>query len=182
MINDVVARGGFIKDLSLRTYAVWAVDLLRITHDILMIMSLPEEDLTCPVCCDIFTDPVLLSCSHSFCRSCLKHCWDKGLRECPVCRKKPSKSSAPSNLALKNVCEAVLQGRRQNSLMEEKLNCHLHGEKLKLFCLVDKEPICVVCQTSKLHKTHDCSPVEEAVQDCKVKENKCVSLMTQKLT
>lgn len=66
--------------------------------------------------------------------------------------------------------------------MEEKLNCHLHGEKLKLFCLVDKEPICVVCQTSKLHKTHDCSPVEEAVQDCKVKENKCVYLITQKLT
>lgn len=51
--------------------------------------------------------------------------------------------------------------------MEEKNNCNLHGEKLKLFCLVDKQPICVVCQSSKLHKTHDCSPLEEAVLDCK---------------
>lgn len=132
-------------------------------------MSLPEEDLTCPVCCDIFTDPVLLSCSHSFCRSCLKRCWNTGLRECPVCRKRTSKSSPLSNLALKNVCETVLQTRRQSSV-EEKMNCNIHGEKLKLFCLVDKQPICVVCQSSKLHKTHDCSPLEEAVLDCKVRE------------
>ncbi|XP_051242746.1 nuclear factor 7, brain [Dicentrarchus labrax] len=138
-------------------------------------MSLPEEDLTCPICCDIFTDPVLLSCSHSFCRSCLKRCWDTGLRECPVCRKRASKSSAPSNLALKNVCEAVLQVRRQSSLLEEEnINCNLHGEKFKLFCLVDKQPICVVCQSSKLHKTHDCSPIEEALLDCK--DELCLSL------
>nr|XP_046272428.1 nuclear factor 7, ovary [Scatophagus argus] len=131
-------------------------------------MSLPEEDLTCPICCDIFTDPVLLPCSHSFCRGCLKRCWDTGLRECPVCRKRASKSSAPSNLALKNVCEAVIQVRRQSSLQEkEKMNCNLHGERLKLFCLVDNQPICVVCQSSKLHKTHNCSPIEEAVLDCK---------------
>ncbi|XP_069004609.1 nuclear factor 7, brain [Embiotoca jacksoni] len=131
-------------------------------------MSLPEEDLTCPVCCDIFTDPVLLSCSHSFCRSCLKKCCDTGLRECPVCRKRVSKSNPPSNLALKNVCEALVQVRRQSSVLEEdKMNCHLHGEKLKLFCLVDKQPICVVCHSSKLHKTHDSSPIEEALLDCK---------------
>lgn len=127
-----------------------------------LIMSLPEEDLTCPICCEIFDDPVLLPCSHSFCRSCLKHCWDTGLHECPVCRKKVSKSGAPSNLALKNVCEAVLQVKK------EKLNCDLHGEKLKLFCVNDKEPICVVCQTSKSHKTHDCLPIEEAIEERKV--------------
>lgn len=166
-----VVVGGTIKDLNLRKYAVLNCGFtLNIAHDKAIIMSLPEEDLTCPICCDIFTDPVLLFCSHSFCRSCLKRCWDTGLRECPVCRKKASKSSAPSNLALKNVCEAVMQVRRQSSLLEEKMNCNLHGEKLKLFCLVDKQPICVVCQASKLHKTHDCSPVEEAVQDCKVRE------------
>ncbi|CAL9693208.1 unnamed protein product [Knipowitschia caucasica] len=130
-------------------------------------MSLPEEDLTCPVCCDIFTDPVLLPCSHSFCRTCLKRCWDTGMRECPVCRKKTSKNCPPSNLALKNVCEAVVEAKRKSIAVEDLNSCCLHGEKLKLFCLVDKQPICVVCQSSKLHKSHDCSPIEEAVLDCK---------------
>ncbi|XP_029946368.1 nuclear factor 7, brain [Salarias fasciatus] len=133
-----------------------------------MSVSFPEEDLTCPVCCDIFSDPVLLSCSHSFCRNCLKTCWDTGLRECPVCRKKPSKSSPPSNLALKNVCETLLEVKRLSSVeVEDDTSCSLHSEKLKLFCLVDKQPICVVCQSSKLHKTHECSPIEEALLDCK---------------
>uniref|UniRef100_A0A3Q2PKT8 Uncharacterized protein n=1 Tax=Fundulus heteroclitus TaxID=8078 RepID=A0A3Q2PKT8_FUNHE len=124
------------------------------------------EDLTCPVCCDIFRDPVLLPCSHSFCRSCLKRWWDTRIRECPVCRRKGSKSPPLSNLALKNVCEALLQVRRQDS-QEEQVRCGVHGEKLKLFCLADEEPICVVCQASKLHKSHDCSPVEEAILECK---------------
>lgn len=132
-------------------------------------MSLPEEDLTCPVCCDIFTDPVLLSCSHSFCRTCLKRCWETGLRECPVCRRRAQKSSPLSNLALKNICEALLQVRNQSAeAVKDKMSCSLHGERLKLFCLVDKEPICVVCQFSKLHTDHSCSPLEEAVLDCKV--------------
>uniref|UniRef100_A0A3B3ZZR3 Tripartite motif containing 35-13 n=1 Tax=Periophthalmus magnuspinnatus TaxID=409849 RepID=A0A3B3ZZR3_9GOBI len=124
-------------------------------------------DLTCPVCCDIFTDPVLLSCSHSFCRTCLKRCWDTGMRECPVCRKKAPKTCPPSNLALKNVCEAVVEAKRNSIVVEDLTICCLHGEKLKLFCTVDKQPICVVCQSSKIHKTHDCSPIEEAVLDCK---------------
>ncbi|XP_029364526.1 nuclear factor 7, brain [Echeneis naucrates] len=130
-----------------------------------MIMSLPEEDLMCPVCCDIFADPVLLSCSHSFCRTCLKRCWDTGSRECPICRKKAPKSSPLSNLALKNICESALRGQSERG--EGRINCSLHGEKLKLFCQVDKQPICVVCQSSKLHKTHDCSPIEEAIMNCK---------------
>ncbi|XP_047426971.1 nuclear factor 7, brain [Mugil cephalus] len=144
-------------------------------------MSVSEDDLTCPVCCDIFVDPVLLSCSHSFCRSCLKKCRDTGSRECPVCRKKALKSNPPSNLALKNVCEALLQVKRLSSVEDERLNCNLHGEKFKLFCLVDKQTICVVCQSSKLHKTHDCSPLEEAVLDCKDELALCLKTLQDKL-
>ncbi|ESN90696.1 hypothetical protein HELRODRAFT_70746 [Helobdella robusta] len=34
--------------------------------------QLIEEDLTCPVCLDLFKEPRILPCSHSLCRKCLK--------------------------------------------------------------------------------------------------------------
>uniref|UniRef100_A0A3B4YG23 RING-type domain-containing protein n=1 Tax=Seriola lalandi dorsalis TaxID=1841481 RepID=A0A3B4YG23_SERLL len=94
--------------------------------------SLPEEDLCCPVCHEVFRDPVVLSCSHSFCKDCLQSWWrEKPDRPCPVC-KRTSKYEPPCNLVLKNLCEAFLQEREQRS--SEAL-CSLHSEKLKLFCL-----------------------------------------------
>uniref|UniRef100_A0A3Q3EBI9 RING-type domain-containing protein n=1 Tax=Labrus bergylta TaxID=56723 RepID=A0A3Q3EBI9_9LABR len=50
-----------------------------------MLICCLKEDLSCPVCLDIFKDPVILSCCHSFCRECVKDCWkEKENKECPV--------------------------------------------------------------------------------------------------
>uniref|UniRef100_A0A3B4WRZ9 RING-type domain-containing protein n=1 Tax=Seriola lalandi dorsalis TaxID=1841481 RepID=A0A3B4WRZ9_SERLL len=55
-----------------------------------------EDDLSCPVCQDIFKNPVILSCSHSFCKDCLQSWWrEKPLQECPVCKRRSSKSDPP---------------------------------------------------------------------------------------
>ncbi|XP_030641267.1 tripartite motif-containing protein 35-like [Chanos chanos] len=125
-----------------------------------------EEDLTCPVCCDIFRDPVFLLCSHSFCRVCLQKFWAaKGFQECPICRKRSSKRPPPSNLVLKNLCETFLVERSKISSTESEEFCSLHSEKFKLYCLEDKQPVCVVCQTSKNHKNHELCPVDEAAHD-----------------
>uniref|UniRef100_A0A3B4YHU6 Nuclear factor 7, ovary-like n=1 Tax=Seriola lalandi dorsalis TaxID=1841481 RepID=A0A3B4YHU6_SERLL len=93
--------------------------------------SRSEEDLCCPVCHEVFRDPVLLSCSHSFCKDCLQSWWrEKQTPECPVCKRISSRKHPPCNLVLKNLCEAFLQEREQRS--SEAL-CSLHSEKLKLF-------------------------------------------------
>ncbi|KAL6483713.1 hypothetical protein MHYP_G00085850 [Metynnis hypsauchen] len=131
---------------------------------------LSEEELSCPVCCDIFRDPVVLSCSHSVCKTCLQTFWEtKGSRECPVCRRRSSKSEPPCNLVLKNLCESFLESRSQRSSAGSEGLCILHNEKLKLFCLDDQQPVCVVCQTSKKHKSHEFCPIDEAVTDFKDK-------------
>lgn len=132
--------------------------------------SFPEEDLTCPVCCDIFKDPIIQQCSHSICKDCLNKFWDvKKSRECPVCRRKSPKGELPRNLALKNLCEAVQQVKSSDKSRQDL--CSLHGESFKLFCLDDKEPVCVVCQTSKKHKLHDFCPIDEAADDHKVRQS-----------
>ncbi|KAM6973359.1 zinc-binding protein A33-like [Aplochiton taeniatus] len=127
---------------------------------------LPEEDLSCPVCCDIFKDPVLLGCSHSFCEVCLQVFW-KGKEEpcCPVCRRRSSRDNPPLNRALKNLCQSVVNEQRERASKRSEVICGVHGEQFKLFCLDDQEPVCVVCQASKKHKNHDCSPVDEAAPD-----------------
>uniref|UniRef100_A0AAY5F3F8 Tripartite motif-containing protein 35-like n=1 Tax=Electrophorus electricus TaxID=8005 RepID=A0AAY5F3F8_ELEEL len=129
---------------------------------------LSEEAFSCPVCCDIFGDPVLLSCSHSVCRTCLQQFWEtKGSQECPVCRRRSSKSDPPCNRALKNLCETFLESRSQRASSWSEVLCSLHKEKLKLFCLEDQQPVCVVCHLSKAHKNHNCCPIDEAVCDFK---------------
>ncbi|XP_072512558.1 E3 ubiquitin-protein ligase TRIM35-like [Salminus brasiliensis] len=133
--------------------------------------SRPDQDLLCCVCCEVFTDPVIMSCTHSVCRTCLQQFWrSKGSRECPVCRRRSSKEDPPLNRALKNLCENFLEkeSRSPRSSAGSEVVCSLHNEKLKLFCLVDQQPVCVVCRDSRKHKTHDCCPVDEAVTDLKL--------------
>uniref|UniRef100_A0A3B4Y7R7 RING-type domain-containing protein n=1 Tax=Seriola lalandi dorsalis TaxID=1841481 RepID=A0A3B4Y7R7_SERLL len=65
-----------------------------------------DEDLCCPVCHEVFRDPVVLSCSHSFCKDCLQSWWrEKPDPQCPVCKRRSSKEEPPCNLVLKNLCD-----------------------------------------------------------------------------
>ncbi|XP_064177230.1 zinc-binding protein A33-like [Anguilla rostrata] len=144
---------------------------------------IPEDDLCCSVCCDIFKEPVLLKCSHSFCGVCLKQYWEeKSSRECPICRRNASREDPPVNLALKNIVESYLM---QKSIREaagkSDDHCSLHGEKRLFFCEHDQEPLCVVCQTSKKHRNHPVCPVEEAALDLKEELNPALNLIKKKL-
>ncbi|XP_062391116.1 zinc-binding protein A33-like [Sardina pilchardus] len=127
-----------------------------------------EEDLTCPVCCDIYKDPVILTCAHSICKACLQQFWEsKGSRECPYCRRKCSKGIYPPNMALRNLCETFIQEQSQRAAAGSEVLCSLHSEKLKLFCLEDKQPVCLVCRDSKKHNGHKLHPIDEAALDRK---------------
>ncbi|XP_076119161.1 zinc-binding protein A33-like [Alosa pseudoharengus] len=130
--------------------------------------SLTEEDFSCPVCCDIFKDPVMMTCSHSVCKVCLQKFWEaKGSRECPICRKIFTQTQPPPNLALKNLCETYLQEGSQRASAGSEVLCSLHSEKLKLFCLDDKQPVCMVCRDSLEHLNHNFRPVVEVSRQFK---------------
>ncbi|CAI5671614.1 unnamed protein product [Oreochromis niloticus] len=140
--------------------------------------SRSEEDLCCPVCQEVFRDPVLLSCSHSFCEHCLKRWWrERPTHECPIC-KKISVYDPPLNRALKNLCESFLQERDQRA--SEAL-CSLHSEKLKLFCLDHQQPVCVVCRDSEKHTNHRFRPIDEAARQHKKELQETLEPLKKKL-
>nr|XP_057934302.1 E3 ubiquitin-protein ligase TRIM17 isoform X2 [Doryrhamphus excisus] len=140
-------------------------------------VSLPEADLTCTICLQIYKHPVVLKCSHSFCSLCLKQHWahQRPPRSCPLCRSLSVDEPVPS-LTIRNLCEFLVQddggddgGGDGEPFCGQKDMCALHREELKLFCLVDKEPICLVCSKSKRHRRHDWCPISEAIDDAKAK-------------
>ncbi|XP_059199020.1 zinc-binding protein A33-like [Centropristis striata] len=121
--------------------------------------SAPSKDLSCPVCCDIFKDPVLLPCGHSFCSTCVQTWWaTKRRRECPVCKAVCFPKKPPPNRALKSLCEAYTLE------MDSGVFCRSHGERLKLYCQDHQTPICVVCRDSRDHTGHTFIPVDEAAE------------------
>ncbi|KAL4008789.1 hypothetical protein ACER0C_002641 [Sarotherodon galilaeus] len=141
--------------------------------------SRSDEDLCCPVCQEVFRDPVILSCSHSFCKDCLKRWWrERPTHECPVCKRRSSRNEPPLNRALKNLCESFLQERDQRA--SEAL-CSLHSEKLKLFCLDHQQPVCLVCCASEKHTNHRFRPIDEAARQHKKELQEYLKPLKKKL-
>ncbi|XP_067226915.1 nuclear factor 7, brain-like [Chanodichthys erythropterus] len=141
-----------------------------------------EYDYICPVCREIFKAPVLLSCSHSFCQECLQQFWRiKETQECPVCRRRSSRDDPPCNLVLKNLCESFLKERNERRSSGSEEICSLHSEKLKLFCLEDKQPVCLVCLTSEKHDNHTFRPISEVVPSYKEELNTALKSLQEKL-
>ncbi|KAI7812055.1 hypothetical protein IRJ41_022329, partial [Triplophysa rosa] len=121
-----------------------------------------EEDFSCPICCSVFSNPVLLLCGHSGCKECIENYWRvKKLKECPLCRK-VSITKPPPNLALRNLCHAFLDYQKQ---LEEL--CEVHHEKLSLFCDDDEQLVCERCRDFGEHKYHTFRPICEVAEENK---------------
>ncbi|XP_052407135.1 nuclear factor 7, brain-like [Carassius gibelio] len=146
-------------------------------------LNVSAEELSCPVCCEIFKDPVVLSCSHSFCKDCLQQFWKtKETQECPLCRRRSSRDEHPCNLVLKNLCESFTEERNERISSGSEEMCSLHGEKLKLFCLEDKQPVCLVCRDSQKYINHTFRPINEVVSSYKEELNTALKTLQEKLT
>ncbi|KAK7064523.1 hypothetical protein R3P38DRAFT_2825070 [Favolaschia claudopus] len=66
-----------------------------------------EEELTCPICCDLFVAAHILNpCGHSFCGDC---CWQwvvkKKMTQCPFCRTDLAATQMTPNISLDKTVE-----------------------------------------------------------------------------
>ncbi|XP_067104503.1 zinc-binding protein A33-like [Osmerus mordax] len=76
-----------------------------------------HTELTCPVCLELFREPVILECGHHFCRVCIIKCWEAKVDElptCPQCRKSCAPKLRPNSL-LCNVVDSVRRAQAMES-------------------------------------------------------------------
>ncbi|XP_071318797.1 E3 ubiquitin-protein ligase TRIM35-like isoform X2 [Trachinotus anak] len=106
------------------------------------------KDMTCPICLYIFTDPVVLHCGHSFCRTCVDLNWKgKISRKCPLCQRAMHGGEPPINFALKSLTKKYLKrkladqsgGHRNDSYQSRQTSVNVVQkreafEKVKHFC------------------------------------------------
>ncbi|XP_075769057.1 zinc finger protein RFP-like [Pelodiscus sinensis] len=80
-------------------------------------------DVTCPVCLEYFTDPMITPCGHNFCHTCLSWCWEGPgpTNPCPQCRAPVQQGPLLPNRQLANMVELVKQLSLQTETKRQKI-------------------------------------------------------------
>lgn len=82
--------------------------------------SVLQDELTCPVCLDLYRDPHLLPCGHNFCKTCLdrlKRQAERSHFRCPECRNSHRCSTNfQKNFKLANIADDYRHRRRVRAM------------------------------------------------------------------
>ncbi|KAM6408454.1 E3 ubiquitin/ISG15 ligase TRIM25-like [Rhynochetos jubatus] len=125
-----------------------------------------EEELTCPICLGIFSNPVSLCCGHSFCRECIQEAYHSHQRclqgpfHCPLCytQADPTMELQP-NHQLRSIAQRFLDAPAHQEEKEHEAECEEKGKSsdeqgkviLCDFCLQEPQPAvktCLSCEAS----------------------------------
>ncbi|XP_013367185.1 PREDICTED: tripartite motif-containing protein 5-like [Chinchilla lanigera] len=124
-----------------------------------------KEEVTCPICLELMTEPVSTDCGHTFCKLCITSSYvltehEQGVKKCPVCRDTYQFENLRPSRHVANIVERL----RDMTLTHKADQCDLHGEKLLLFCMTDEKFICWLCEHSQQHRGHYTLLMQEAAQ------------------
>ncbi|KAJ7990528.1 hypothetical protein DPEC_G00301270 [Dallia pectoralis] len=134
-----------------------------------------EDQLRCPVCLEVFAEPLMLQCGHSYCRSCVRSMTmdPVGQLQCPVCRCAVDGDSPPPNVSLARIVDALRELAGLEGTQPEI--CPEHHNPLSLYCEEDQTVICGICGSIGAHHGHKITPVcsvysRMKVSNCTVSE------------
>ncbi|XP_063061726.1 tripartite motif-containing protein 59 [Engraulis encrasicolus] len=150
-----------------------------------------EEDLTCSVCYALFSDPRVLPCSHTFCKSCLDSVLQVSVNfsiwrplrlplKCPNCRSvvelpPQGVDALPVNVSLR----AIIEKFQRDGQRDRPPTCPEHPRQpLNVYCVQDRTLICGFCLTVGQHQGHAIDDLQTAY----LKEQDAPARLVQQLT
>ncbi|XP_072924941.1 E3 ubiquitin/ISG15 ligase TRIM25-like isoform X1 [Hemitrygon akajei] len=150
------------------------------------------DEPTCPICLQIYSDPVVLGCEHRFCRSCLA---EAAAERCPECGpREPGPGPGPvpvpcsycsraQQAAVKTClkCEASMCSLhlklhtgsgvfRNHPLVDTAADlsawkCAEHEKVLDVYCKDDRVCVCTLCTLIGRHRGHRCGSISEGERE-----------------
>ncbi|XP_072882000.1 E3 ubiquitin/ISG15 ligase TRIM25-like [Hemitrygon akajei] len=112
-----------------------------------------EQQLSCSICLEIFSNPVNLPCGHTFCLDCIQKTWDQNpiglVNLCPQCRAAfTTRPNLQKNIVLCGIVDEFHKmGQKAARLtLAEDIPCDscLNGSKAAKSCLVCLSTFCEV--------------------------------------
>ena len=141
------------------------------------ILKTLKEEITCPLCLDIFEDPKRLPCEHVFCKQCL---YSLALRSisgsisCPECRRNipvpnhdVSIFPTPHQInRLKETYEKNFEVIKIEQATLQPATCKVHkSQTLELYCETCESLVCPRCVISSCtKKNHECGYIDDMIE------------------
>nr|XP_010970862.1 tripartite motif-containing protein 72 [Camelus bactrianus] len=120
--------------------------------------GLLHQELSCPLCLQLFDAPVTAECGHSFCRACLNRVAGEpaadGTVLCPSCQAPTRPQALSTNQQLERLVEGLAQVPQGH--------CEEHLDPLSIYCEQDRALVCGVCASLGSHRGHRLLPAAEA--------------------
>uniref|UniRef100_A0A8C0S973 Tripartite motif-containing protein 72 n=3 Tax=Canis lupus TaxID=9612 RepID=A0A8C0S973_CANLF len=120
--------------------------------------GLLHQELSCPLCLQLFDAPVTAECGHSFCRACLSRVAGEpaadGTVPCPCCQALTRPQALSTNQQLARLVEGLAQVPQGH--------CEEHLDPLSIYCEQDRALVCGVCASLGSHRGHRLLPAAEA--------------------
>ncbi|XP_060112589.1 zinc-binding protein A33-like [Heteronotia binoei] len=133
------------------------------------------ENLSCSICLELFSEPVILECGHNFCQVCITRYWeeipanggeDAPLPTCPECRREIPGGKFTANRLLGQLAQKAMESLSAHASDED---AELDGNEEEvqgdlIFCMEDG---CLARPLQPEHWGHQCLPLDETVEHYK---------------
>ena len=129
-----------------------------------------QNNLTCPVCYQLFKNPKYLPCYHSYCEGCLEKMQVQSKIICPECRQEAKVSAGgvkelPNNFFINQLVDDLILKKKVDGEQEVKCDECNEDDPVVSFCPECNSFLCLTCndyhKRSKKYFNHAVVPLTE---------------------